>query len=118
MIFWVDFGRDNYAGVTWQNIQRDNGNSLFIGWMSNWDYAQEVPTFTWRSAMTIAREIGLIKTTEGYRLIAVPVEEAISTLEPLTHNSNELLGSMKLELAFETKKKVGYVLSNDLGEKT
>ena len=44
------------------------------------------------------------------------MKEAISTLEPLTHNSKELLGSMKLELVFETKKKVGYVLSNDLGE--
>ena len=67
--FWVDFGRDNYAGVTWQNIQRDNGNSLFIGWMSNWDYAQEVPTFTWRSAMTIAREIGLIKQQKAIALL-------------------------------------------------
>ena len=68
--------------VTWQNIQRDNGNKLFIGWMSNWDYAQKVPTYEWRSAMTIAREIGLIKTTEGYRLITVPVEEAKAHLNP------------------------------------
>ena len=114
--FWVDFGRDNYAGVTWQNAQRQNGNKLFIGWMSNWDYAQEVPTNTWRSAMTIAREIGLIKTTQGYRLTSIPVEEATQTLESLTLDSKELLGSMKLELALDTKKKVGYVLSNDLGE--
>ena len=104
-------------GLPGRISKRDNGNKLFIGWMSNWDYAQKVPTYEWRSAMTIAREIGLIKTTEGYRLITVPVEEAISTLEPLTLNSEELLGSMKLELAFETKEKDGYVLSNDLGEK-
>jgi levanase/fructan beta-fructosidase len=115
--FWVDFGRDNYAGVTWQNIQRDNGNKLFIGWMSNWDYAQEVPTNAWRSAMTIAREIGLIKTTKGYRLTSIPVEEAKQTLELFTLNSKTLLGNMKLELALDTNKKVGYVLSNDLGEK-
>ena len=115
--FWVDFGRDNYAGVTWQNTQRDNGNKLFIGWMSNWDYAQEVPTNEWRSAMTIAREIGLIKTTQGYRLTSIPVEEAIQTLEPLSLKSEALLGSMALELSLNTMKKVGYVLSNELGEK-
>ena len=114
--FWVDFGRDNYAGVTWQNTQRENGNKLFIGWMSNWDYAQEVPTNTWRSAMTIAREIGLIKTTQGYRLTSIPVVETKQTLKPLAVDSRELLGSMKLELILDSKNKVGYVLSNDIGE--
>ena len=114
--FWVDFGRDNYAGVTWQNTQRDNGNKLFIGWMSNWDYAQEVPTNTWRSAMTIAREIGLLKTTKGYRLTSIPVSETKQTLKPLAVDSRELLGSMKLELTLDSGNKVGYVLSNDIGE--
>ena len=114
--FWVDFGRDNYAGVTWQNTQRENGNKLFIGWMSNWDYAQEVPTNTWRSAMTIAREIGLIKTTQGYRLTSIPVAETKQTLKPIAVDSRELLGSMKLELTLDSRNKVGYVLSNDLGE--
>jgi levanase/fructan beta-fructosidase len=67
--------------------------------------------------MTIAREIGLIKTTQGYRLTNIPVEEAQQTLESLTPVSKVLLGNMKLELAIDLKKKVGYVLSNDLGEK-
>lgn len=79
--FWIDFGRDNYAGVTWQNVERENGNKLFIGWMSNWLYAEVVPTKKWRSAMTIAREISLQKTeTEGYRLISQPVEEIAQTV--------------------------------------
>ncbi len=114
--FWIDFGRDNYAGVTWQNTQRENGNKLFIGWMSNWDYAQEVPTQEWRSAMTIAREIGLSKTPKGYRLTAIPVEETQKTLTPLSINSTSLSGSIELTLSAVANKKVGYVLSNDLGE--
>ena len=114
--FWVDFGRDNYAGVTWQNTQRENGNKLFIGWMSNWDYAQEVPTYEWRSAMTIAREIGLKKTAHGYRLTSLPVEETSAVLNPISTQSNELIGQMELELAADAAHKVGYVLSNDLGE--
>ncbi len=72
---WIDYGRDNYAGVTWANIPGTDGRKLFIGWMSNWDYAQEVPTITWRSAMTIARELQLVKTGNQYRLVSQPVRE-------------------------------------------
>ncbi|MGB1448622.1 MAG: glycoside hydrolase family 32 protein [Flavobacteriaceae bacterium] len=114
--FWVDFGRDNYAGVTWQNIQRENGNKLFIGWMSNWDYAQEVPTFEWRSAMTIAREIGLQKTTQGYRLTSTPVNEIQGNIEEINLEGKVLIGQKTLELDTTKGKTVGYVLSNELGE--
>lgn len=58
---WIDYGKDNYAGVTWSNIPQSDGRKLFIGWMSNWLYAQEVPTETWRSAMTLTRELRLKK---------------------------------------------------------
>ncbi len=73
--FWVDHGRDNYAGVTWSNVTTAEGGKLFIGWMSNWLYANEVPTEKWRSANTIARELGLIKGTNTYRLVSNPVNE-------------------------------------------
>ncbi|MBM1105676.1 glycoside hydrolase family 32 protein [Aurantibacter crassamenti] len=73
--FWVDHGRDNYAGVTWSNVTTANGGKLFIGWMSNWLYANNVPTDNWRSAMTIARELSLIKSNGTYRLISNPVNE-------------------------------------------
>lgn len=73
--FWIDFGRDNYAGVTWANIPAEDGRKLFMGWMSNWLYAQEVPTETWRSAMTVARELKLIKEGDRYLITSRPVEE-------------------------------------------
>ncbi len=114
--FWVDFGRDNYAGVTWQNYQRENGNKLLIGWMSNWDYAQEVPTFKWRSAMTIAREIGLQKTAEGYRLTSTPVNEIQEKIEEINLENKALIGRKTLELDTTKGNTVGYVLSNELGE--
>ena len=41
---WMDYGKDNYAGVTWSDIPEQDGRRLFIGWMSNWQYAQIVPT--------------------------------------------------------------------------
>ncbi len=72
---WLDHGRDNYAGVTWSDVPRDDGRRLFIGWMGNWEYAQVVPTQAWRSAMTIPCELKLKKTDDGYRLQSIPVRE-------------------------------------------
>ncbi|MCH1518708.1 MAG: glycoside hydrolase family 32 protein [Flavobacteriaceae bacterium] len=114
--FWVDFGRDNYAGVTWQNTKKANGNKLFMGWMSNWDYAQVVPTQKWRSSMTIAREVGLINTENGYRLTSTPVENAFALLQKSSDQNQDLNGWKKLELNPNFNEKVGYRLSNHLGE--
>lgn len=72
---WIDYGKDNYAGVTWNNVPDSDGRKLFIGWMSNWDYAQKVPTYTWRGSTTIARELKLIKKGNDYNLISKLVSE-------------------------------------------
>ena len=72
---WLDYGRDDYAGVTWSNIPDNDGRKLFIGWMSNWDYAQVVPTTVWRSAMTFPRELILVKNDDGYVINSLPVKE-------------------------------------------
>jgi len=72
---WLDWGRDNYAGVTWSDVPKSDGRRIFIGWMSNWDYATVVPTQKWRSALTLPRELTLKKTDAGYRLFSLPVRE-------------------------------------------
>lgn len=72
---WLDYGRDNYAGVTWSDIPKDDGRRLFMGWMSNWDYAQVVPSEKWRSAMTLPRSLELVKKGLNYRLLSKPVAE-------------------------------------------
>ena len=67
--FWTDFGKDNYAGVTYSNWRSKNSGVLYQGWMSNWQYANKVPTNTWRGAMTIPREFELFKSERGvYRI--------------------------------------------------
>lgn len=68
---WIDYGKDNYAGVTWDNVP--DGKRFFIGWMSNWLYAQEVPTETWRSSMTLPRELKLIFSNGTYKLLSSPI---------------------------------------------
>ena len=72
---WLDYGTDNYAGVTWSGVPASDGRTLFLGWMSNWDYAQDVPTAPWRSAMTLPRELQLIRAPRGLELRSSPVAE-------------------------------------------
>lgn len=74
-VLWADWGKDDYAGVTWAGIPESDGRRIFMGWMSNWQYGQVVPTSKWRSAMTIPRSLQLRQTAEGLRLISQPVQE-------------------------------------------
>jgi len=69
---WVDQGSDEYAGVTWSNT---GNRHIFLGWMSNWQYAMSVPTKAWRSAMTIPRELKLLKVGKSYYVASEPVKE-------------------------------------------
>lgn len=74
---WADWGRDFYAAVSWNDLPLRDGRRVWIGWMSNWEYAQDVPTAPWRGAMTVPRELTLRSTPEGLRLGQRPVRELI-----------------------------------------
>lgn len=60
---WLDYGKDNYALVSWSDAP--GGRRTAIGWMSNWQYAADVPTKQFRSANTLPREIGLFRGPDG-----------------------------------------------------
>jgi len=60
---WLDYGKDNYALVSWSDAP--GGRRTAIGWMSNWQYAAEVPTRQFRSANTLPREISLFTGNDG-----------------------------------------------------
>lgn len=69
---WIDSGTDEYAGVTFHNTGDRN---IFLGWMSNWEYATTVPTEVWRSANTVPRELKLINIDHNYYVTSEPVKE-------------------------------------------
>lgn len=60
---WLDYGKDHYATVTWSDAP--DSRRTAIGWMSNWQYAADVPTVQFRSANTLPREIGLFRAADG-----------------------------------------------------
>ncbi|MFJ4266107.1 glycoside hydrolase family 32 protein [Paenarthrobacter nicotinovorans] len=68
---WLDWGRDCYASVSFSNTPDDR--RIIIGWMNNWDYANQLPTAPWRSSMTLARELRLETVNGAARLVQRPV---------------------------------------------
>jgi sucrose-6-phosphate hydrolase SacC (GH32 family) len=68
---WLDYGRDNYAGVTF-NDAPDN-RRIYIAWMNNWDYAKEIPANPARGSMTIPRELSLVTIDGKVSLLQKPV---------------------------------------------
>jgi len=72
---WADYGRDFYAAVSWSDVPKRDGRRLWIGWMNNWEYAQDVPASPWRSAMSLPRELILRETPDGLRMTQQPARE-------------------------------------------
>jgi fructan beta-fructosidase len=135
-IQWVDWGRDNYAGVTWSNIPESDGRRLFLGWMSNWQYATVVPTEVWRSATTVPRELNLIHDATGYILNSGPVAELKTirgrksqifkedkgstgtreiVLDSIQLNQSELL--LDFDILSTTTDSLGFILENNVHQK-
>ena len=56
---WLDYGKDNYAGVTFNN--EPTGKRIFIGWMANWVDVKDHPETSWTTQMTIPRELNLVE---------------------------------------------------------
>jgi len=85
---WVDYGKDFYAVQSYANIPKADGRRIWISWMNNWQYAEQIPTSPWRSAMTIPRSLSLKKFADGVHLVHNPVEE-LNTLRDEHHHFEE-----------------------------
>ncbi len=93
---WLDYGPDNYAGTTWSDMP--DGRRIYIGWMSNWQYAAATPTGRWRGANTLPREFTIVNTADGLRLQQTVVSSVESLRQPLgTWNDVTVTGEMPLD---------------------
>lgn len=125
-IKWMDYGPDNYAGVTFSNVGERN---ILIGWMSNWNYANLVPTDQWRSAMTVPRELSLVKnntnentassssaiSSNDYLLVSSPVKELNDRFKKIAFNENTIPN--RIDIADLKATDFEIVLSNAFNEK-
>ncbi|HXW08217.1 MAG TPA: glycoside hydrolase family 32 protein [Vicinamibacterales bacterium] len=74
-VLWADYGRDFYAAVSWSDVPSEDGRRLWLGWMNNWQYAQDIPTSPWRSIQSLPRMLALRTTSRGIRMVQQPVIE-------------------------------------------
>ena len=123
---WADYGPDNYAGVTWSNT---GSRKIFLGWMSNWQYANVVPTEKWRSACTLPRDLSIEKIDDRYLLRSTPapelkkiagtpiVVEDVSGNMDLSQKIGNMDGPALLQLTADSIQSFSITLLNDKQEK-
>lgn len=75
---WLDYGKDYYAAVSWSNAP-ENRHTI-IAWMSNWQYANNVPTKQFRSANSLPRDLELYEDGEGELYLSVTPSSEVNTL--------------------------------------
>jgi fructan beta-fructosidase len=72
---WADHGKDFYATNSFSDIPATDGRRIWIGWISNWQYANTEPTKLWRGAQSLPRVLRLKTYPDGIRLVQTPVKE-------------------------------------------
>lgn len=77
---WADHGRDFYAAVTFSGMP--DGRVVWMGWMNNWEYANDLPTTPWCGQQSLPRQLDLVTTPRGLRLRQCPVREVDALVDP------------------------------------
>lgn len=129
---WMDYGKDYYATVSFSNAPE--GRHTVIGWMSNWQYANEVPTMQFRSANSLPRDLSLFEGRDGEYYLASRVSPEVDALrgKALKYKGGDLNSKGKtyslpsandgvceidLEVSVKPGNIAGITLSNNKGEK-
>lgn len=125
---WLDYGKDHYATVSFSDAP--DGRRTVIGWMSNWQYAPEVPTMQYRSANTLPREMGIFRGNDGQLYVSSTPSPELAALRGQVYKkaNNVNVGAnaqkyaipelCEILLTIDPAKanSVSLVLSNALGE--
>ena len=126
---WMDWGKDHYATVTWSDAP-DN-RRIAIAWMSNWQYANDVPTSQYRSPNSVPRDLSLFTVDGETYLQSAPSPELlklrdISKKRSFKVNGTRTIkdmiagneGAYEIELTIENQYAdvIGFHLYNDKGE--
>ena len=106
---WMDYGKDHYATVSFCNAP-DNRRTV-MAWMSNWQYANQVPTMQFRSANSVPRDLGIFEYKGEFYVSVVPSKEMLSLRGDKAKQPTEAC-----EIVVDVKKQAEIVLSNAKGE--
>ena len=107
---WMDYGKDHYATVTFDNAP--DGRRVAMAWMSNWQYANQVPTMQFRSANSVPRDLDLYEY-EGQTYCGVTPSPELAAARP--KKATKTLTDA-CEMVVTLKGNATITLSNDKGE--
>ncbi len=106
---WMDYGKDHYATVSFYNAPENR--RVVLAWMSNWQYANEVPTKQFRSANSIPRDLGIFTFGEETYVSVVPSKEMLAVRGAKAKKPTEAC-----EIVVDMKSSADITLSNAMGE--
>ena len=106
---WLDYGKDHYATVSFYNAPENR--RVVLAWMSNWQYANQVPTKQYRSSNSIPRDLGLFTCREETYVSVRPSKEMLAARGAKVKKPTEAC-----ELVVDLKGQTEIVLSNSKGE--
>ena len=106
---WLDYGKDHYATVSFYNAPENR--RVVLAWMSNWQYANQVPTKQFRSANSIPRDLGIFQYSEETYVSVVPSKEMLAVRGQKIKKPTEAC-----ELVIDLKGSADITLTNDKGE--
>jgi beta-fructofuranosidase len=109
---WMDYGKDHYATVSFSNAPDDR--IVVLPWMSNWQYANQVPTQQFRSANGLPRDLGLYSYNGEDYVSVKPSPEVFAAFEKKPFG--RLQSAAYIEVT-NIKSNASIVLSNDKGER-
>lgn len=107
---WMDYGKDHYATVTFDNAP--DGRRVAMAWMSNWQYANQVPTMQFRSANSVPRDLDLYEY-EGQTYCGVTPSPELAAARP--KKATKTL-TEACEMVVTLKGNATITLANDKGE--
>ena len=106
---WLDYGKDHYATVTFFNAPYNR--RIALAWMSNWQYANQVPTNQFRSANSVPRDLGVFAVDGNYYCSAKPSPELLKMRGSAIKTPSETC-----EIVVDIKKDTKITLSNSRNE--
>lgn len=106
---WLDYGKDHYATVTFFNAPYNR--RIALAWMSNWQYANNVPTNQFRSANSVPRDLGVFEVDGNYYCSAEPSPELLKMRGSAIKTPSETC-----EIVVDIKKDTKITLSNSRNE--
>lgn len=127
---WLDWGKDHYATVCFSNT---GDRTIAVPWMSNWQYANYVPSKQYRAANALPRELALQTGADGQLYVTANPAKETEKLRKETRNlGNFSLGQktfdnlysnpdgafeLDFEVSAENGAQAGVELLNEYGRK-